>query len=238
MRKLIVSALVVIALLTNALLLRVWIFCPRIELSSQTIDVDVIANGSASTQVIVSNKGHTMLRIGKVTASCGCSKVIVGNKDIKAGDASQLTLTLSGKDIRQSGIVATVTIESNDPYSPVVQLPVIVHAIDGMFITPSVVDFGRISINDLPVTRSVYVKADLWSDAERNGIAWSTPAPWLQVELGPAHKSSKETKYEVKIVGPIEAGSFHTVLKGTLAAADESRTVITRDISILGEVRD
>ncbi len=92
---------------------------------------------------VVRNEGTLSLEIRGVRASCGCTAVKPTDSVVPPGGETtiQARFDLRGRSGMQ---VKTITVESNDPESPVVHLQIRGTAVQGLRAQPSTLFFGRI----------------------------------------------------------------------------------------------
>ena len=109
------------------------------------------------------------------------------------------------------------------------------HAIDGINITPNVLDFGIISINKLPIERTIYVHADRWTQSQKEDMKWNSTVPWLVVDANRVERGRQECSYKVRVIGPLSAGRINARLKCSLTGGTTGQD-ISRNISVVGEV--
>ena len=119
---------------------------PRIEVDTTHFDTGIIANTTPTTlQMPVYNRGKSDLVIAKVKTSCGCTKGEMKQTTIPPGEQSPLMITVDPMKIGGGfETTKTLTIESNDPANPMLQVQVTSHVEPEVSVEPKELDFGTI----------------------------------------------------------------------------------------------
>jgi len=109
-------------------------------------------------EFILKNIGDAQLLIDKVRTTCGCTVAQLEKKELQPGESTKVkaTLTLKG---RQGATTKSISVESNDPETPVLTLTLKGTAIPPILVEPQVVNFGKI-IEDKPADQVIEVKAN------------------------------------------------------------------------------
>jgi archaellum component FlaG (FlaF/FlaG flagellin family) len=90
---------------------------PIITLNKEIHNYGIIEyNSNGNCQFIIKNTGAETLTINNIKTSCGCTITDIQQKDIKAGDSSQLTIRYDTK--RPGAINKKIIIYSNDIKTP------------------------------------------------------------------------------------------------------------------------
>jgi len=95
---------------------------------------------------VLRNDGNATLQIGNVRTSCGCTVANVSNKTLEPGQTAEVTARLSLKG-RQGQQRKAITVESNDPATPQLQLYLEGNATATVTVTPDKVYFGQLDEN-------------------------------------------------------------------------------------------
>ena len=95
---------------------------PKVVIKPMTIDFGTIIQDSVvTTYFVITNEGADLLKILKVSASCGCTAVMSEKKELKRGESTEIKVVFDskGKSGKQNKIVY---IETNDPMNPTITL--------------------------------------------------------------------------------------------------------------------
>ncbi len=109
-------------------------------------------------EFIIKNIGDAKLLIDKVRTTCGCTVAELEKKELEPGESTKVKaiLTLRG---RQGATTKSISVESNDPETPILTLTLKGVAIPPILVEPQVVNFGKIT-EDKPEDKSIEVKAN------------------------------------------------------------------------------
>jgi hypothetical protein len=126
-------------------------------------------NVARTASLIVRNEGDMELKIMNVESSCGCTAAKPGQDTLAPGESTTIEVTFNSKEF-QGPQHKTITVQTNDPLRPMIEIPVLadVHA-------PLAIE---------PIDKSVsFGKVPLGQGAEQT-VEFSTPdLPVLNVEL-------------------------------------------------------
>lgn len=95
---------------------------PKAVIRPMTIDFGTIIQDSVvTTYFVITNEGADLLKIMKVSASCGCTAVMSEKNELKRGESTEIKVVFDskGKSGKQK---KTVYIETNDPMNPTITL--------------------------------------------------------------------------------------------------------------------
>jgi hypothetical protein len=106
---------------------------------------------------MVRNAGEGTLEIKNVRTSCGCTVAQPENKTLAPGQETKISTTLSLKG-RQGVTSKTVTVECNDPETPVLKLELKGTAVAAITIEPRTVSLGRV-VDASPISQAISIKA-------------------------------------------------------------------------------
>ena len=109
-------------------------------------------------EFILRNAGSAVLNIENVRASCGCTTTDLPKKNIEPGEevALQAALNLRGRQGQQT---KAITVTSNDPETPTLQLRITGEAVASISIDPMAVQLGRIE-DDNPREKTVIIQSN------------------------------------------------------------------------------
>ena len=97
---------------------------------------------------IIRNVGDATLNIKNVRTSCGCTVAQPEKKVLEPGEETKVATTLSLRG-RQGPTKKSVTVESNDPVTPMLRLDLEGTAIAPIMMDPRTVNFGRIDDDEV-----------------------------------------------------------------------------------------
>ncbi len=82
---------------------------------------DINQDSVVSRNFVIKNEGNDILKITKVSASCGCTAVVSEKNELKPGESTDIKVTFNskGKSGKQN---KTITIETNDPKNSTIKL--------------------------------------------------------------------------------------------------------------------
>jgi hypothetical protein len=110
---------------------------PSISFDKETHDYGRVRYGeTVSEEFVFTNTGDQTLHIDKLEASCGCTKAIKGNTDVAPNGKSKVIAAFDTVGLRAGKKRQTVSVYSNDPNKPVVQLTLLVDVIREVNVSP------------------------------------------------------------------------------------------------------
>jgi len=122
-----------------------------LRVESYEIDFgDVRSTDEPTKEIEISNIGERSIGLIRATSSCGCTKAELDPIDLKAGTSAKLHLSLLLSDYSSDKVLSHVSVETNDPNHPVLQITVRANVIREYSVTPISVDFGRVKRNTKP----------------------------------------------------------------------------------------
>jgi len=153
---------------------------PEMALDPPAIDLNELESGEKkSGEVRIWNKGGSDLIIERIQLSCGCAEADLASNTIKPGSFSICSISLhavSGSGPKRESAILV----SNDPLRPQVRLPISAFIGLSAVVNPTVVDFGRVSISDLPMSLSVAISGKDAREAQQ--ISTRVEVPYCDLE--------------------------------------------------------
>ena len=113
---------------------------------------------TVDAKFILRNEGNGLLKIEGVRASCGCTATDLAKNELAPGEEVELHAATNLKG-RQGPQTKAVTVTSNDPENPTVQLRIVGTAIASISIEPMSVQFGRVD-DDEPRETTVVIQSN------------------------------------------------------------------------------
>jgi len=89
-----------------------------------------------TANVTITNNGAGRLELGEVSADCGCTVPTLTNKSLGPGESTIMEVQFNSKNFN-GNVVKMVTIHSNDPNSPRVEVMIAAKVLASMDIDPS-----------------------------------------------------------------------------------------------------
>jgi len=152
------------------------------------------------------NDGGSLLQIGEIRTTCGCTVVEPASKSLSPGEASSLEVRY--RTSRQPGDpVKKIMIQTNDPRQPVVTLSVTGQIVTDLEYAPYSVRWNH-QPPDQPVQEEVYFRPD--DPATFRITEVRSGAPWLSAEAQPLDDG--RTRLVVRYVpGRLDEGAGETL---------------------------
>lgn len=175
-------------------------------------------------EFIVKNAGDGLLIIDKVKTTCGCTVAQPEKKELKPGESTKIkaTLTLANRQGPQS---KQITVESNDPDTPILTLTMKGVATDPILIEPRTINLGAEIMEDTVPEQVVEVKANLPDLTFNITKVDVTNMPEFKADLETV-EAGKHYKIKLNQVGKIAPGtytkSFTIETDATLPGKDEN----------------
>ena len=82
---------------------------------------DIIQDSVVTTYFVITNEGSDLLKIIKVSASCGCTAVMSEKNELKRGESTEIKVAFDSKE-KFGKQNRTVYIETNDPKNPTTKI--------------------------------------------------------------------------------------------------------------------
>jgi len=102
---------------------------PKAVVKPMAFDFGSITQDSiVTTYFVITNEGTGLLKIKKVSASCGCTAVVSEKNELKRGESTEVKVTFDSKG-KSGKQTKSVYIETDDPKNPTITL-----ALTGMIV--------------------------------------------------------------------------------------------------------
>ncbi|MBW2472986.1 MAG: DUF1573 domain-containing protein [Deltaproteobacteria bacterium] len=101
------------------------------------------------------NAGQDPLLIDRVRSSCGCTAVLVSEKNLAPGAKGQVQANFDSARFRGT-VSKTIYLYSNDPVKPVMQLKIKGEVIEIVAVEPEQVNFGTVAGDQTLVSKVVF----------------------------------------------------------------------------------
>ena len=137
-----------------------------------------------------SNQGDEPLNIEKVKSSCGCTAALLSAKTLAPGESGELQANFDST--RFSGAVTkTISLYSNDPTQPVMQLQVKGIVREALSVVPAQINLGAVTTGKTAVAQAT-LKNQSDSDLRLENVQTSSPDLVVKLSEGtlPAGQST------------------------------------------------
>ena len=151
-------AIVVLVSLISLCLFTPYAFAsPDLQVETPTFDFGKVYQGETVPHVFeFTNQGDEILHIDRVSSSCGCTAVLVSEKNIPPGGKGELKANFDSTRFR-GAISKTIYLYSNDPVRPVMQFHLKGNVLEIVAVEPSQVNFGKVEAGK-PVSTTVVLR--------------------------------------------------------------------------------
>lgn len=179
---------------------------PRIEVANPIYDFGSVLSGIPVTHgFAIRNAGSAELRIVKVQTSCGCTVAESGNRDLKPGQSTEITVNFDTK--HQSGHrEREITVYSNDPSHPTTVLMLKGDIKVEAQAVPSAVDF-EVLHKGTQASRQIKIEY-LGSGSNFKVTKVENSNPDIKVKMVPRPDHKPGALVDVTLLGSMPAGTF------------------------------
>lgn len=119
---------------------------PIASVDNPVFDFGAVSQGKHVDHVfILKNKGDSVLNIGNVSTSCGCTVADVSTRSIPPGKHSEIRASFNSTNF-SGNINKSVTIQTNDPKTPAHTLILKGSVFEEISVTPKQLNLGEIKI--------------------------------------------------------------------------------------------
>lgn len=130
---------------------------PDLQVETPTFNFGEIFQGDKVPHVFeFTNQGQDPLVIDRVRSSCGCTAVLVSEKNIPPGGKGELKANFDSARFR-GAISKTIYLYSNDPVRPTMQFHLKGTVREIVAVEPAQINFGRVEA-EKPVTTKVVLR--------------------------------------------------------------------------------
>ncbi len=204
---------------------------PHIQFEETDYDFGQVQEGTQVTHIYTfKNVGIDTLMLGKIRTSCGCTGALVSDRKIAPGGEGEIKVTFDTKNYRGKSR-KTVTVHSNDPDRPQVQLAISCEILVEFELVPRYVNFGTIEKGE---ERSRSVKVRFPSDPTQWVTKVESMTRGIHARQVPS-KSTKpgETEIRIRVNKEVPVGR----LSGQVLISTTSPTKPTDTIMVVAHVR-
>ncbi len=119
---------------------------PIASVDNPVFDFGSISQGKRADHVFVlKNKGDSVLNIGNVSTSCGCTVADVSTRTVAPGKHAEIKVSFNSTNF-SGNINKSVTIQTNDPKTPAYTLILKGSVFEEINVTPKQLNLGEIKI--------------------------------------------------------------------------------------------
>jgi len=169
---------------------------PRCVLSTEGIDFGTVTTDRENERTVtIENGGTEPLAIASITSSCTCTEADgAANTPLGPGDQTELCVRLKLEDYPKDDVHTFISLETNDPSSPVVKINVEAVIKPEFVLEPDNLDFGTVK-RGRPYTRSFL----LTQTGARNVVVTGVETPQGVDALVRERSDSQVKSYEISI---------------------------------------
>jgi hypothetical protein len=203
---------------------------PRISAEHPVFDFGTVRQGrKIDHSFVIRNRGDAPLVIEKTRTSCGCTVANVTTRSIAPGGSSEIKITFDSGNFAGK-IEKTVSIDANDPNSPVTTLTIKGIVTEELVVMPKQLNFGSIKVG---ASRSVTVNIENRGDrpVRLSGITSSTPQITIKGKQGVLEPGGK-----LSLSVTASPRDDDRYLSGNIIIATDSKTKPTLVIPAYGSV--
>jgi mono/diheme cytochrome c family protein len=103
---------------------------PKLQLDTNSFDFGTVEEGVTVRHTFrITNAGSRVLHIENVSASCGCTMVVLTKNELEPGQTTTLKVSIDTA-MKQGSVTKNVTIDSNDPLHPRLCVSLLINAIN------------------------------------------------------------------------------------------------------------
>jgi hypothetical protein len=151
------NAVYLVSILLSCLFGSLALAAPVLEVPEQRFDFGEVFQGDKVLHVFeFTNQGDEALLIDRVRSSCGCTAVLVSEKNLPPGGKGELQANFDSTRFR-GAVSKTIYLYSNDPVRPVMQLQLQGKVLEIVAVEPGQVNFGQVNAKR-PVTSTVLLR--------------------------------------------------------------------------------
>lgn len=151
------AIVILIPLVACCLLASVAMAAPDLQVPEAKFDFGEVFQGEKVPHVFqFTNQGDEPLLIDRVTSSCGCTAVLVTEKNLPPGGKGEIQANFDSGRFK-GAVSKTIYLYSNDPDSPVMQLHLQGKVLEIVAIEPAQINFGKVNAGK-PVKATVLLR--------------------------------------------------------------------------------
>lgn len=185
---------------------------PHAVLESREINLGHIAtsvNKELEASIRILNQGNSILKLGKISTSCGCTVVKPPNGSIAPGGSESVAIKVKS-GVEPGPRQSIVTITTNDPAMPGIELPIRWFIDMPAMFDPTRLDFGKLR----PAQRSTRrVALTLKGDLRSASIRAVSDNPKVHCSLSSLDPSSETRIMEIELETDSSFGQRHAGIR-------------------------
>jgi hypothetical protein len=153
MRKLFYLAMILLSFLGGSMAFA----APNLQVTEPTFNFGEVFQGDKVLHVFeFVNQGDEPLLVDRVTSSCGCTAVLVSEKNLAPGSKGEIQANFDSSRFNGS-VSKTIYLYTNDPVRPVMQLHILGKVLQSVAVEPTQVNFGQVK-TEKTVTSTVVLR--------------------------------------------------------------------------------
>lgn len=204
---------------------------PHIQFEETNYDFGQVQEGTKVTHIYTfKNVGTDTLVLGKIRTSCGCTAALVSEREIPPGGEGEVKVTFNTKN-RHGRTRKTITVPSNDPDQPKVQLSITGNILVEVEITPRYLNFGTIKKGE---ERSGSVKVRFPSDPTLRVTKVKSLSKGIHAKQ--VSTKSGETEIKIWVDKDVPIGRLSGRVQISTTSPNKSTDTIIVVASVQGEI--
>jgi hypothetical protein len=204
---------------------------PHIQFEETTYDFGQVKEGIQVIHIFTfKNVGTATLVLGKIRTSCGCTAAVVSEQEIPPGGQGEIKVTFDTKN-RRGKSHKTITVSSNDPDQPNMQLSISGEILVDVDITPHYVNFGNIKRGE-EHTKSVKVRFP--HDPTLRVTRVESLTEGITAKQGAT--KSDETEIQIRVDRKAPVGRLSGRVKIHTTSPNKPTDVIMVVVHVMGEI--
>lgn len=173
------------------------IAAPNLQAKDPKFDFGEVFQGDKVPHIFeFINEGDETLKVDRVRSSCGCTAVLVSDKEIPPGGKGEIQANFDSSRFRGS-VAKTIYLYTNDPVRPTMQFHIKGTILETVVVEPAQINFGQVTASK-PVTTTVVLR-----NQGREPLVLGTPtstAAELLVEMSKtSFASGEEVTLQLKL---------------------------------------
>jgi hypothetical protein len=184
---------------------------PRIQVDRQVYDFGQTSLvQSVKGTFVISNAGDAPLELKKPTTSCGCTLAALKTEKLAPGEKTEMDFTLNVASVTKGRTEKHITVPSNDPQQPTLQLTVRAEIIPIYDCVPSHLNLGDIALGT-KTNVAVQIKRN---DGQPLDIArLEANSEHIQVKLEPVEGLPAAGVIQIAVTGDGAARRFNNAVQ-------------------------
>ncbi len=200
---------------------------PKIEVAQPVFDFgEVLQGGVVEHTFVFSNSGDAKLVVDRVKSTCGCTGVLLSEKEIPAGGTGTIKAKFNSGNFRGQ-VEKRILLYSNDPSGAPVHFTVKGTVLLPLEMKPERVIFGAVEVGQ---TKTITVEVINRSGATFNLAGLQATNPGFRAEID-TNTLAINASTELRVIAVPDATTAHLGGEVLLRSSQPDRTVISLPVS-------